>query len=294
MECLESLVTQTLPINIYLSISFENPELQEEFAKPYSENRKLHLDIMNIIIKPQKTAQMKHIIELVPHICYKHEWIMFCDDDDTYAPTRVHTMLQSVVYGLNVVKDSGNNFVGIYESTFGKDHRIQRHEYWCYCIHLSLLVVFANKIQHYPDILDNKCCDVLFGEYLRRAHSTLIYGQLKEQLYNYRIDNNSDSITGEIKTNKVFVRKARTITPDNKLECAKELNDYLDKHMDVYMHDIYLRTIVDIKFDTILKNEFLSEYEILYLVDNKFMEKMKALYEDLRGVCGILYDIPLT
>jgi hypothetical protein len=113
------------------------------------------------------------------------------------------------------------------------------------------------------------------------------------KLYNYRIDNNSDSITGEIKQLGNVVRKPMDVTPDNMEECAKDLDNYLDEHIDIYIHDTYLRTIVGMDFDTILKYEFMNEYNVLGLVKKEHMQKIYDFHSRLRQVANLVFDVKL-
>jgi hypothetical protein len=290
IECLYSLVKQILPINIYLSISFENETLQKEFAVTYSENPQLQTNFLHMIIRTKKTPQMRHIEQLLTYITNKHHWIMFCDDDDTYHPERTKVILQNVINCVDAVsRMPGKVLKGVYESTFGKEHGEQRHEYWCYCVHISTILDFMKTIRNYDDILEHTCCDVLFGEYLRRLQSDYLFGIVRENLYNYRIENNSDSITGEIQTKNKKIRRPREINESNRLECAVELSLYLDEHIEIYKHDTYLRTLVGMPFDDILRNEFLNEYQILNLIDQKHIDSIRAYHDRLRGICNTIY-----
>jgi hypothetical protein len=294
MECLKSLLNQTLVIPIYLTISFENPELRNEFAIEYSSNKHLHSNILFILIKQVKTPQMRHMEELLPYLQGNHEWIMFCDDDDTYEPDRVNVFLTTIVNAMKeLVNMPDNRLAGLYENIDNANHREKRQEYWCYCIHISLLINFMNKIRQYPDILNHKCCDIIFGEYLRRIDLKNLYICVNKHLYNYRVDNNSDSITGVIKNQGKVVRKPREVTNENMVECAKELNDYLNIDNSIYIHDTFLRTVVGSDFDSILRYEFLSEYPILGMIDQRHIRQMAEYHNYLKEVVNTLYDIKI-
>jgi hypothetical protein len=143
----------------------------------------------------------------------------------------------------------------------------------------------------YPDILDNKCCDVFFAEYLRRLNDDYVYAIMPETLYNYRQDNNEDSVTGVIKGSSRSIRKPLVVTEENVNECAKELDEYLDKEIDIYLHDIYLRTIVGSDFNTIMQNEFLSEYPLLNIIKKEHIETMWLFHSRLKTVANEIYDI---
>jgi len=293
-ECLSSLLTQTIVVPIYLSISFENKELQNQYATLFSGITRLHDTMLHTIVRTEKTPQMRHMDKLIPLIENKHNWLLFCDDDDTYEPQRVEIFVNTIIKSLNdITQIPDNQFVGIYESVEGKPHTEKRQEYWCYCVHVQLLIRFMEILRPYPDVIDNKCCDVLFGEYLRRLNSKMLYAIVNLKLYNYRIDNNSDSITGEIKQLGNVVRKPMDVTPDNMEECAKDLDKYLDEHIDIYIHDTYLRTIVGMDFDTILKYEFMNEYNVLGLVKKEHMQKIYDFHSRLRQVANLVFDVKL-
>jgi len=295
LECLHSITAQTFPVATYLSISFETQELHNQFAEEFSKTPESKSTLLFLFIKPSKTPQMRHMYELLPYIEEKHSWILFSDDDDTYEPNRVEIFLQNISYCLDKVEAEApsKRFVGVYESTFGKDHREQRHEFWCYGIHLHVLQNFMDKVSPYSDILDHKCCDVLFGEYLRRLSADFVYAAINTPLYHYRITENSDSITGIIQTQNKMVRKAREVTEANKVEVAEELNDYLKENIEIYLHDTYLRTLVGSDFESILHNEFKSEVAVLPLIDPVYVDQIWNLHNHIRSLCRELYDIKI-
>jgi hypothetical protein len=294
-ECLESLLKQTIIIPIYISISFET-EILEDFFKISLKDLERN-PYINIVIKKEKTAQMRHYYELLNIIQMNHEWIMFCDDDDSYKTNRVENIINSIYYVEKQTKYSeNNNFVGVYESHCEKDHKEQRQEYWCYCVNKRTMNCFYDRIKEYPDIIDNKCCDILFGEFLRRLGEKNIFARLDMKLYNYRIEENEDSITGVIKSKQGFYTRYNQHPPlgDPELpEYILDWNDYLYEHLEAYLHDVFLRTVVGCNMETILKAEFRKDYEILEFVDECHVEKMKILHEYLRSVCYNLYDIKI-
>jgi hypothetical protein len=294
-ECLHSLLTQTYPVAVYLSISFENENLQNDFTEMFSKTTEFTNPLLCILIKPSKTPQMRHMYELLPLIDTKHSWLMFCDDDDSYEPNRCEIFLKNIATCLHTVATQmpDKRFIGCYESTFGKDHREQRHEFWCYCVHINVLQNFMDKVSKHSEVLDHSCCDVLFGEYLRRIRPEFLYAAINTPLYNYRRSNNDDSITGEIQKRNKLVRKAREITVENMDECAKELNDYLKTDLGVYLHDTYLRTIIGCDFENILHLEFKSEIAILHLIDRTHIVRMMDLHNSLKDVCNELYDMKI-
>lgn len=297
-ECLLSLISQTHPITIYLSISFQSDELVEKLKTMLEGSPEIQNSGKFVLrIREQKTPQMRHIKYLYNEIMEhgRHDWIMFCDDDDTYTPDRVCKIGTMIVNCLQINVNDNQQFVGVYESTFGKDHRENRHEFWCYCVHRNIISRFLEKLDPYPDVLDNKCCDVMFGEYLRRSNPNLFFSRLEEQCYHYRVEDNSDSVTGYIKTyqHHYTVKSEPPAQTDPAwAEYVVDWNEYLHQNIDVYLHDVYLRTLVGCDLVFITQQEFRANTSLLPFVDSCHLEKIKTLHNQVRTVCNLIYDIP--
>jgi glycosyltransferase involved in cell wall biosynthesis len=298
IECITSLLRQTIRPHIYLSISFETALIHESFETLFLSQQEFiaHSAFLHIFIRSQKTAQMRHY-QLLSQIPNLPQWILFCDDDDTYAPTRVAEFSAAISTG-SIHDESSTTFAGAYESTFGKTHEEQRHEYWCYCVHHDVLRAFYSHFYNGEDLvtyfIDHVCCDVLFGEYLRRLGLTF-HRLSGEPLYNYRRETNEESITGDIMCRQ---RTTRTPNPPDIsdeviVDYVLQWNDYLQENLHIYLHDTFLRTIVGVDFDTILRAEFQQDYPLLEFVDEKHVARIKELWLRLReGVCRKMYRIP--
>lgn len=303
-ECVRSLVSQSTPIPIYLSISFATNEIQEKTLN------QIHKDVaqteyLNIRVRKEKTAQMRHYFKLYQEISQKHKWVMFCDDDDTYHPDRTDKIMQAIVSttahidSVNELSDDTLHtlkFAGLYENISQPTHHTKRHEYWCYCIQMDLLTTFFEKVEPIPGILDDRCCDVLFGEYLRRKSPEWIYARIEQPLYNYREEENDESVTGIIQMNQHKYTNQTSPPPmgDSKwLDYVITWNGYLKDNMHIFLHDIYLRTLVGCDLNTILQAEFQNNYFILDYVDQKHIAQITELHERVTLVCKEIYDIVL-
>jgi hypothetical protein len=297
MECLTSLLGQTIVVPIYLSISFsDDPELFPLFLREIERKGFNNHENLYIFVREQKTPQMRHFLQLLKTIEARHDWIMFCDDDDTYEASRNESLIQSIHTIQIQLADPTKILAGLYESHCNKDHREHRHEYWCYCVHKTIMQRFYEALLNYPDVIDNKCCDVLFGEYMRRLGPNYFFGRLDMRLYNYRVTENQDSVTGVIKARQSIYTKneQHPVLGDPHLpDYILDWNDYLYANLEVYLHDVFLRTIVGCDLDYILRAEFRGDYDLLPYVDDCHVNKMREMHEYLKMVCGKLFDIPL-
>ena len=296
LECFDSLLKQTIVIPIYLSISFENDDIKTSFIEGHGNMGFINHPSIHMLVQSNKTPQMRHFLSIIDVMKPEHKWIMFCDDDDTYDPIRVENLIKSIYIIKQQITDPTKIFAGLYESHCEKDHREHRHEYWCYCVDKSIIERFYAAIMDHPDIIDNKCCDVLFGEYLRRLSPEHFFGRLDMRLYQYRVTENQDSVTGVIQARQSIYTKneAHPLIGDPKLpDYILDWNDYLYENLDVYLHDVFLRTIVGCDMDYILRMEFRNDYDLLSYVDESHANKMREKHEYWRSICAKLYDVKL-
>jgi len=290
IECLQSLINQDVVIPIYLSISFGSTELQSLTLNTIYTT--IQHNFLFIYVRPEKTPQMRHIYYLYKEVLKNHKWIMFCDDDDSYNHDRTIKIMTYISHYSNQIE----HLAGLYESTFGKNHKEQRHEYWMYCVHYNILQQFYETVSKYPNVMDNTCCDVLFGEFIRRLKYEKIFIQMKEKYYNYRIENNEDSITGFIQSKQNNYRNILHPPHIKSKEFEKHVisfNDFFSNNLHVYLHDTYLRTLVGTRFDIILQNELLANYSILEFINKENIDKIKEIHKELLKVCSELYEIPI-
>ena len=290
IECLQSLINQDVVIPIYLSISFGSIQLHNLTLNTIY--RTIQHEFLFIYVRPEKTPQMRHIYYLYQEVLKNHKWIMFCDDDDTYNRQRTIKIMSYISHFSNQIE----HLAGLYESTFGKNHKEQRHEYWMYCVNYNILQQFYETVSNYPNIMDNTCCDVLFGEFIRRLKYEKIFIQMKEKYYNYRIENNEDSVTGFIQSKQSNYRNV--LQPPSILSNEFEkhvisFNEFFSDNLHIYLHDTYLRTLVGTPFDLILQKELLANYAILEFIDKKNMDELKVIHKELLDICKELYEIPI-
>ena len=299
LECLKSLISQTVQIPIYLSISFDSNDVQSYcMDRLINEHDISNCGFLNICERGQPTSQMQHFNLLSKEYGELHKWIMFCDDDDTYQPNRtlhIATIITNTQKQINE-NNVGLSLAGLYESSSNKDHRQHRHEYWCYCVNIVLIKQFMEIVEKHPIILNDKCCDVLFGEYLRRKNNNWIFMKLPVHYYNYRVDDNSGSITGFIKSKQSLYTNITTppqMDSNNWQEYVFNWNEHLHDNIDIYLHDTYLRSLVGCNFEEILKSEFLANYPLLSYVDKDHVIKINEKHILVKAICDQLYDIKL-
>ena len=136
--CLESLINQTHPIPIYLSISFETELDKKLFYKVIKKTQLYDNLLIHIIYQKKQTSQFRHIDNIVLNIENSYDYVMFCDDDDKYENTRVEKFIIMIKHGINnCPKDK--IFVGAYERDLQKgSHSSSFYEYWSYCINIKV------------------------------------------------------------------------------------------------------------------------------------------------------------
>ena len=299
-ECIDSLIAQTIQVPIHISVSFSMSSIHNTFNDlilKYS--HWVQLDLLNVHVRDTPTPQMRHYQLLLQEITDSNRptWIMFCDDDDIYTATRVEQFVATIKQDSLIVNEiSKKMYAGLYENTHGKSHQDMRHEYWSYCIHTSILEAFFATLIKHPIILDNKCCDVLFAEYLRRLSDTWVFSILQGTYYEYRVEENANSITGFIKS-KQSIYTTNNAPPsmgdDAWLDYVIGWNDYLHENMHIYMHDTYLLALVGMSFDNIVRREFRGNYSIIDYVDQSHITKLRDVYDSVRSVCQEIYHIPI-
>ena len=294
IECLKSLVQQKVKIPIYLSISFASEQIKTNTLNLiHNEHDLLNCGFLFILVKNEKTPQMRHFYSILENLNYQYEWIMFCDDDDSYHEERTMRIIYYIEKSKQMIKPT-HKLCGLYESPFDVIHEKQRHEYWSYCVHRDLIKEFYKTLEPYPEIIDNKCCDVLFAEYLRRTKETYLFYQLKQSFYKYRNTDNDTSVTGYIQNNKFKYSNVGTPPEENSESWQTYLdawNEHVESNLSVYLHDIYLRTLVGMDFDNILKSEFLNNYVLIPFMKETIINRMLQLHMNVLNASNMVYHI---
>lgn len=296
IECLESLIQQKVNIAIYVSISFQDNKIKNECLQKIQTNS-LITDCLfiKICLKSEKTPQMRHYEFLVNSLSPVYKYAMFCDDDDTYKQERTLNIIYQIE---NAEKQLSSDKIlaGLYESTSEKTHKQQRQEYWSYCVNINVMKHFYNELSQYSSVVNDKCCDVLFAEYLRRLNDPHLFIQLHENYYNYRTDNNEASITGFIKSNRF--QYSNVGSAPSKEDPIYETylsnwNDYVQENMHIYIHDVYLRTLVGCQLQEILEAEFLGNSSLIQHMDSSLMQTITDWHILIRKACNKIYEIPI-
>lgn len=284
ITCIDSLLQQTIPVTVYLSISFKTDELRTLVID------QLDATADRLLFRPRDTptSQMKHIATALAEVKSTQDWIFFCDDDDTYEPNRIERFLPFIQHGV----------AGAFESWVGLSQQQYRYEFWAYGIRPFVLLPFFEYLSDHPDILDQTCCDIMLVEYLRRLSPTAYRFERLDipehaPLYHYRKVNNEYSITETIIKSQSDIRVGNPppITDARFSDYIADWNSYLYENLHYYMHDVYLRTVVGCSFDYILQKEFLADYPYLEYVDAVHVDTLRQYHERVRDICIRLYQV---
>ena len=302
--CLESLINQSKPIPIYLSISFESDLDKIIFKKTIEKNNLINNNKLNIIYQQVKTSQFRHIEKVIDIIKDKYNFVMFCDDDDTYNIERVEKFILMIEYSKNQVSSLKDKvFVGCYERDGNKTHSDKFYEYWCYCINIVFVnkffkIIKENNINKY---IDHKFCDLLFTYYLTNLNNNHMFGSISEKLYNYNIYDNSvcGKMINDYKNKKNVEKENININILNSKtfreyfeEYIKELNKNIENNIDILKNNIFIKITQNSEFSIIFENmlEFIlkTDYKFKDKIDKKILEILKLEYDNIKSLCKVL------
>ena len=90
LNCINSLKEQTHPCTIVVGISFASNEYYSIFKNYVFPLVKRYA---KFIVRCEQTYQIMHIYNCLQKV-NDHDYILFCDDDDTYLPKRVQIFVE--------------------------------------------------------------------------------------------------------------------------------------------------------------------------------------------------------
>jgi hypothetical protein len=214
--CLDSLCSQTVVPDIFVSISFANDTYKREFATLLRK-----YPIVKFTLSAKQKFQMEHL-SILTQFVRDYDMIMFCDDDDTYLPMRV----EKFVDAFDTVKEhchtTGLEVGGVREVEDTKQV-LGYLEYWAYGIPPSLLIEFFHLSKKYEDLMRHKFADMYLRTYLRRTRGkSIIFNSVSSDIsgtlmYQYT-KNNPNSIcarqredTDDVMRHAEFIRDTVTL-----------------------------------------------------------------------------------
>jgi glycosyltransferase involved in cell wall biosynthesis len=192
-RCLNSLINQTYEADILVSISFNKP-----YSLDFSE-----FPQVSFIVSEEQKYQMEHLY-ILSHEITPYKLIMFCDDDDTYQPTRVETFRECFY--------QEPSLIGIREASKAS-HTVP--EYWAYGLVPSVIEDFFYRMRNDMNLLRHKFSDVYFRNYLFLTKDKPFL-TFNTPLYNYTTNNPNSICT---------VHKAGEYMADEILLQAKNPDD---------------------------------------------------------------------
>jgi glycosyltransferase involved in cell wall biosynthesis len=200
-RCIESLVAQTAKADIYLSISWAPNQRGAKVVAHLRE--KFGQCGLTIKTHDRQHFQLEHIETLMSDAA-KYDLVMFCDDDDTYAPTRVALFANTFELSQRAeYKDSGVFALYEVDANIALDANSSAiGEYWRYGLPPHILQEFYTRMGRHKPLLNYRFCDVLLRMFLRTHTGTLCMLRAKatdgmHSTYNFTTDNRN-SITNEI------------------------------------------------------------------------------------------------
>jgi glycosyltransferase involved in cell wall biosynthesis len=187
-SCLDSLLGQSKLIPVLLSISFASHRLRKAFAVQIKERFETSvttegepfLTIFNH--RTTQLAQFKHYDFLMSQeLSERYDWIMFCDDDDTYHHQRVEVFYNCLGNRWNAGAEGMKN-----------SHLYESYEYWQYIVSRATFQGFFDDLRAVlpalacESLLRNEYADMLLGTYLkskRNLATFVLIGQTTELMF---------------------------------------------------------------------------------------------------------------
>lgn len=296
-ECLNSLINQTIVIPIFLSISFENALVYQIFQKTMTLNNLLENTNIVVFYQDKQTSQFRHIFQVFEIIKNDYDYIMFCDDDDTYENIRVQAFVEALIDAINGMKNHiGKQLVGIYERKNNESHTNAYTEFWNYCIDVKYIQQFITIINNggFNKHIDNNYFDMMFGSYLRFLDNTHVFGSLNYKLYNYNKYDNS--LLGITQANNLLHKKIKYRNLNNPYESLKRCNDYIINNINRMKKNMFLQISRGLNYNEqcVINECFpMEEDRFICLLDPMLILELKQYYTDVKQMAisiGINYD----
>jgi len=282
-ECIGSLADQIYVVDVHLSISFETALLRSVFQRMIEKYYK-DVEFLHIHEQETKKSQFRHIEFLYGEIKDKYDWVMFCDDDDSYHPTRVAEFNCAI----DSIKGDAS-IVGITEMKKISDDDTW-YEYWCSCVQKHILGTFIDKLYKIDlTFLEYKCCDVLFANYLRFSHNIRYLGNPGLTLYNYR--QSDTSFTGNVRTQNENIKSKITNLNDFGT-FIKVWGKAMQEQKEEICNGIYLWVLVfpTIEFHDLLTDVIGPNAQFIDKLDKNLVQSFKERYNYIRNICLNMYD----
>eukprot|EP01084_Bolivina_argentea_P071884 130594_1 len=166
-----SLLNQSKPASIFISISFDNVHLKQLFHSTVHRHY-FEFKSINWRISSKQKYQIEHYDRLLPDVT-KYDLILFCDDDDEYHPKRVERFQQGYqIFHMQSSKHS--TFAGVKETSICFDpseiEPIQKgqFEYYHYGITPKVMNMFCQRFSKHMNVSKFVYSDLFFREFMSR------------------------------------------------------------------------------------------------------------------------------
>lgn len=215
VSMIESWSQQSQPLYLYVSMSYI-PEMKA-FVQTSAREIARKFPSLRIFLSADPKSQFEHYKKLASYVqefvrsneTHTEKWIIFCDDDDLWAPLRSTDFL----LGVEQIEESGCNATCvlmsatacgtndtnvstweevdklIHDSTIVVDLPNSTHKsgnYVSYAVRLSTLVNFTAVCS--APLLRHKFCDMAFVRHLRAPTASLVLCNPDGWRYFYRLD----------------------------------------------------------------------------------------------------------
>lgn len=293
VKCINSLMQQTVDIDILMSISFENNELMREYLLLKEGIRDTKNKVLKITMNDNKMSQFEHLLNIYNNniyydftdndTCYidedstqmnqeiQYKYVMFCDDDDYYQPNRVEKFSEKFKEGFHCVCETTHTDAYVAS--------INYHEYVYYGFNIQMFITFIMFMEgKYGNVLKHKFCDLLLSRFMqnkilgRELQCACVFDVLYIQNRHF-----TNSVTSRIQDkNKDSVNEKHT----NFDTFITRLNEDLNDNIVSLKNNVYPMVLIkELSFQNMLKEQFRRNFKYYTRIDRIIIRELTNEYQ---------------
>jgi len=293
VKCINSLMKQTVNIDILLSISFENNDLMRQYLLLREGICNTENHVLKITMNDYKMSQFEHLMTIYDKNIYydftendncfsdedgivldqeiQYKYVMFCDDDDYYQPNRVEKFSENFKSGFQCVCET------VHFDEY--DASVNYHEYVYYGVQVQVFITFIMFMKgKYANILKHKFCDLLLSRFIQNKilcgelHCVYIFEAMYIQNRHFH-----NSVTSCILDKNKGTGKEKHTNFDTFIT---RLNEDLNDNIVSLKNNVYPMVLIkELSFQNMLKEQFRRNFKYYTRIDRRIIRELTNEYQ---------------